>query len=127
VCRFIVAAGAELRLDRRHKQIVWSVAKPASINLRKWFLSPTGLIKPWFHTEGNLPLCSSYLPLGVSNWVAKHHQSSIFLAPLPGRKKISTRGVSRFQSFTLLLFCLFSLLYFCWHLFIKNTKKIVPL
>jgi hypothetical protein len=125
VCRFHVAAGAELRLDRRHKQIVWSVAKPASINLRKWFLSPTGLIKPCFRTEGNLPLCSSYLPLGVPNWVAKHRQSSIFLAPLPGRKKISARGVSRFPSFTLLLFCLFSLLYFCWHLFIKNTKKII--
>jgi hypothetical protein len=44
--------------------------KPASINLWKWFLSPTGSIKPWFHTEGNLPLCSSYLPLGVPNWVA---------------------------------------------------------
>jgi hypothetical protein len=77
VCRLHVAAGAELRLDRRHKQIVWSVAKPASINLRKWFLSPTGSIKPWFHTEGNLPLCSSYLPLGVPNWVAKHRQSMI--------------------------------------------------
>jgi hypothetical protein len=48
VCRFHVAPGAELRLDRRHKQIVWSVAKPASINLRKWFLSHTGSIKPWF-------------------------------------------------------------------------------
>ena len=24
-------------------------------------------IKPWFHTEGNLLLCSSYLPLGVPN------------------------------------------------------------
>jgi hypothetical protein len=46
-----------------------AIAKPASINLRKWFLSPTS-IKPWFHTEGNLPLFSSYLPLGVPNWVA---------------------------------------------------------
>jgi hypothetical protein len=127
VCRFHVAAGAELRPDRRHKQIVWSIAKSASINLRKWFLSPTGLIKPWFHTEGNLPLCSSYLPLGVPNWVAKHRQSSIFLAPLPGRKRISARGVSRFQSFTLLLFCLLSLLYFFLHIFIKNIEKIVPL
>jgi hypothetical protein len=127
VCRFHIAAGAELRPDRRHKQIVWSVAKLASINLRKWFLSPTGSIKPWFHTEGNLPLCSSYLPLGVPNWVAKHCQSSIFLAPLTGRKRISARGVSRFQPFTLLLFCLISLLYFCLHLFIKNTKELVPL
>jgi hypothetical protein len=117
----------ELRLDRRHKQIVWSRRQPASINLRKWFLSPTGSIKPWFHTEGNLPLCSSYLPLGVPNWAANTAQSSIFLAPLPGRKRISARGVSRFQSFTLLLFSLLPLLYFCLHLLIKNTKKLVSL
>jgi hypothetical protein len=49
-----------------------------------------------------------------------------FLAPLLGRKRISARGVSRFQSFTLLLFCLLSLLYFCLHIFIKKYKKIVP-
>jgi hypothetical protein len=47
-----------------------AVAKSASINLQKLVLSPTGSIKPWFHTEGNLLLCSSYLPLGVPNWVA---------------------------------------------------------
>jgi hypothetical protein len=98
-----------------------AIAKPASINLWKWFLSPTGLIKPWFHTEGNLSLCSSYLPLGVPNWVASTAESSIFLASLPGRKKISARGVSRFQSFTLLLFCL---LYFCLHIFYQKYKKI---
>jgi hypothetical protein len=28
--------------------------KSASNNLRKWFLSPTGSIKPWFHTERKL-------------------------------------------------------------------------
>jgi hypothetical protein len=54
------------------------VAKPASINLRKWFLSPTGSIKPWFHTEENLPLCSSYLPLGVPNWVASTANQAFF-------------------------------------------------
>jgi hypothetical protein len=47
-----------------------AITKPASINLQKLVLSPTGLIKPWFHTEGNLLLCSSYLPLGVPNWAA---------------------------------------------------------
>ena len=31
------------------------------------FLAPTGSIKPWFHTEGNLLLYASYLPLGVPN------------------------------------------------------------
>jgi hypothetical protein len=49
--------------------------------------------------------------------------SSIFLAQLPGRKKISARGASHAQSFTLLLF---GLLYFFLHRFIKNTKKLVP-
>jgi hypothetical protein len=47
-----------------------------------------------------------------------------FLAPLPGRKKISARGVSRFQSFTLLLFC-FTL--FLLASFYQKYKKIVPL
>jgi hypothetical protein len=28
--------------------------KPASINLRKWFLSPTGSIKPWFRNQRKL-------------------------------------------------------------------------
>jgi hypothetical protein len=55
-----------------------AIAKPASINLQKWFLSPTGSIKPWFHTEGNLPLCSSYLPLGVPNWVASTANQAFF-------------------------------------------------
>jgi hypothetical protein len=78
VCRFHVAAGTELRPDRRHKQIVWSVAKSTSINLQKWFLSPTISIKLWFHAEGNLPLCSSYLPLGVPNWVISTANQAFF-------------------------------------------------
>jgi hypothetical protein len=36
---------------------------------------------------------------------AYYAPSSIFLAPLLGRKKVSARGVSHAQSFTLLLFC----------------------
>jgi hypothetical protein len=77
----VLYAGSMLLLVQSYAQISaikilsGAVAKPSSINLRKLFLSPTGLIKPWFHTEGNLPLCSSYLPLGVPNWVAKHRQS----------------------------------------------------
>jgi hypothetical protein len=59
---------------------------------------------------------------GVNYTPAK--QQSSFLTLLPGRKKIFARGVSHFQSFTLLLFALF---YFCLLLFIKNTKKLVPL
>jgi hypothetical protein len=48
------------------------------------------------------------------------HQS-IFLAPLPGKKKISARGVSHVQSFTLLLFC-FTL--FLLASFYQKYKKI---
>jgi hypothetical protein len=58
-----------------------------------------------FIVREDLLLCSSYLPLGVPNWVPNTHYQAIFLAPLPGRKRISARGVSRFQSFSLLLFC----------------------
>jgi hypothetical protein len=50
------------------------------------------------------------------------HQDS-FLAPLPGRKKTSARGVSHAHP----LLCLsFTLLYFYLHHFIKNTKKNIP-
>jgi hypothetical protein len=49
------------------------------------------------------------------------HQA-VFLAPLLGRKKTSARGV--LHAHPLLCFS-FALLYFCLHLFIKNTKKLV--
>jgi hypothetical protein len=64
-----------------------------------------------------------------SSWVSQlgghlHTIKQFFLAPLPGRKRISARGVSRFQSFTLLFFCF---ILFLLAFFIKNTKKLVPL
>jgi hypothetical protein len=50
---------------------------------------------------------------------------AFFLAPLPGRKKISARGVSHAQSFTLL----FVLLYFIFSCIVlsKIQKNLVPL
>jgi hypothetical protein len=69
-----------------------------------------------------LLLCSSYLSLGVANWVVICPHQALFLALLPGKKKISARGVSHAQS---LLCFSFALLYFCLHHFIKNTKKLV--
>jgi hypothetical protein len=51
----------------------------------------------------DLLLCSSYLPLGVPNGLLLTRNQVIFLAPLPGRKKTSARGVSHAQSFTLFL------------------------
>jgi hypothetical protein len=56
---------------------------------------------------------------GVNYTPAK--QQSSFLAPLPGRKKISARGVSHFQSFTLLLFCFTLFLLASFH---QKYKKI---
>jgi hypothetical protein len=47
--------------------------------------------------------------------------STSFLAPLLKRKKISARGVSRFQSFTLLLFCF---ILFLLASFYQKYKKI---
>jgi hypothetical protein len=100
-----------------------AIAKPASMNLWKLLLSPTGSIKPWFRTEGRL-VAVLIIPFSWGSQLGGYHRyQAIFLAPLPGRKRISARGVSCLQSFILLLFCLFSLLYFCLHLFIKNTKN----
>jgi hypothetical protein len=82
--------------------------------------------KPWFLTKGKLMLCLSYLPLGVPNWsviyISIPSASSCFLAPLPGRKKTSARGV--LNAHPLLCFS-FALLYFYLHHFIKNTQKLV--
>jgi hypothetical protein len=52
------------------------------------------------------------------------HYQAIFLSLLPGRKRISARGVSRFQSFTLLLL---SFILFLLASFYEKYKKLVPL
>jgi cellulose synthase/poly-beta-1,6-N-acetylglucosamine synthase-like glycosyltransferase len=59
---------------------------------------------------------------GVNYTPAK--QQSSFLAPLPRRKKISARGVSHVQFFTLLLFCF---ILFLLASFYKKHKKISSL
>jgi hypothetical protein len=53
---------------RQHRAINYLLA-PASNNLQKWFLSPTGRLNFGLILGENLLLCSSYLPLGVSQWV----------------------------------------------------------
>jgi hypothetical protein len=68
VCRFHVAASAKLHPRRGTiYKLSGAVAKLVSINLRKFVLSPTGLIKLGFILREDLLLCSSYLPLGVPN------------------------------------------------------------
>jgi hypothetical protein len=54
-----------------------AVAKPASINLRKLVLSPTGSINIGFILREDLLLCSSYLPLEVPNWAVIYTLSMI--------------------------------------------------
>jgi hypothetical protein len=100
-----------------------AVAKPHSINLWKLVLSPTGSIKPWFHTEGNLPLCSSYLPLGVPNWVASTTNQAFFWRRCRGERGF-LQGES-LASNLLLCYCFAYFLYFIFAciFFIKNTKK----
>jgi hypothetical protein len=101
-----------------------AIAKPVSINLRKLVPSPTGSINLGFILRETC--CCAHHPFSWGSQLGAYYApSSIFLAPLLGRKRISARGVSRFQSFTLLLFCLLSLLYFSLHLFIENTNKMV--
>jgi hypothetical protein len=56
--------------------------------------------------------------ISLVNWAP----SSCFLAPLPGRKKISQ---GEFHTHILYFVYCFALLYFYLHRFIKNTKKLV--
>jgi hypothetical protein len=71
-----------------------------------------------------LPLCSLYLPLGVPNWAASTATNQAFSGAAAGGKRISARGVSRFQSFNLLLFCLVFFTLFLFASFYQKYKKI---
>jgi hypothetical protein len=93
VCRFHVAASAKLRPRRGTiYKLSGAVAKPASINLRKLVLSPTGSINLGFILREDLLLCSSYLPLGVPNWVVIYMPSSNFSGAVAGEKEDFCKG-----------------------------------
>jgi hypothetical protein len=102
-----------------------AVAKPASINLQKLVLSPTGLIKPWFHTEGSLAIVLIIPSSWGSQLGAYNALSTNFSGAVAGEKEDFCKGSLSLPIF-LLCYC-FALLYFCLHLFIKNTKEVVPL
>jgi hypothetical protein len=98
--------------------------KSASNNVWKWFLFPTGRLKLGFITEGKLTV----VLIIPSSWgfptSPVRHQDFFW------RRYRGERGFLQGESltsnlFTLLLFCLVSLLHFCLHLFSKNTKKLV--
>jgi hypothetical protein len=85
------------------------------------------LIYLGFITEGRLAAVLITPSLGVTNWSVIYintSPSTSFLAPLPGRKKISARGVLHAQSFTLFLFLFFFTL-FLLASFYQKYKKIV--
>jgi hypothetical protein len=64
-----------------------AVAKPASINLRKLVLSPTGSIKPWFHTKERL-VAMLIIPSSWSSQLgANHTLSSNFSGAIAGVKE----------------------------------------
>jgi hypothetical protein len=65
--------------------------------------------KPWFLTKGKFSTVLIIPSLGVPNWTVIYintvpHQAN-FLAPLPGKKKTSVRGVSHAHLLLCLLFC----------------------
>jgi hypothetical protein len=97
--------------------------KSASNNLRKWFLSPTGRLNFGFITEGKFTV----VLITPYSWGSELvHAPTSFLAPLPGRKRISARGVSHFQSFYFVIVLLSSFILFLFASFYQKYKKIVP-
>jgi hypothetical protein len=84
--------------------------------------------KPWFHTEGNLPLCSSYLPIGVSNWVASTTTNQAFFWRRCQGERLFFQGES-LASNLLLCYCFSYFLDFIFAcIFLsKIQKKLVPL
>jgi hypothetical protein len=91
--RFHVAAGAKLRPRQGVIcKLSGAFAKPASIKLWKLVLYPTGSINLGFILREDLLLCSSYLPLGVLNWVANTAPSSNFSSVVAGEKEDFCKG-----------------------------------
>jgi hypothetical protein len=108
-----------------------AVAKLACINLLKFGSLSYWFDKPWFYTEGRHAAMLITPSLGVSNWaviyktpISTPHQQQVFWCRCWGERRF-LQGES-LASNILLCYC-FALFYFCLLLFIKNTKKLVPL
>jgi hypothetical protein len=110
-------------LDEAPYKLFGAVVKLASINLLKFGFLLLVRLNLGFATEGNLLLYSSYLPLGVPNWVPNTHYQSIFWRRCRGERRF-LHGKS--LTLNLLLCYCFALFYFYLHRFIKNTKNLVP-
>jgi hypothetical protein len=126
VCRFHIAAGGRHVDKQLYGALVRSVTKLASITFLSLVLSSTGSIYLGFITERRLAAVLITPSLGVPNWSVIHINtapSKVFWRCCRGERRL-LQGESRTHNL-LLCFC-FALLYFFLHLFIKNTKKLVP-
>jgi hypothetical protein len=111
-------------LDEAPYKLSGAVAKLASITF--WSLAFSWTDKPWFLTEEKTCCCAHHtFLLGFQLEGDLHHQhraaSKLFLAPLPGKKKTSARGVSHAHPLLCFKFCftLFLLALF----YQKHTKN----
>jgi hypothetical protein len=127
----VLCAGSTLllapRLPRQPRTKMFSSALPksASNNLQKWFLSPTGRLNFGFILRENLLMCSSYLPLGVSQLVLWDIKT-VFWRHCWGERGFLQGESLTSNLFTLLLFFLVYLLYFVCFFISKIQKKLVP-
>jgi hypothetical protein len=87
-----------------------AVVKLASINLRKFVLSPTGSINLGFILRKDLLLCSSYLPLGVPNWADIYTPSSNFSGAIAGEKEDFCKGSLSLSIFYFVIVLLYFIL-----------------
>jgi hypothetical protein len=99
----------------------------ASNDLRELFLSPIGQLYFGFITKGKLADVLFTPSSWGSQLVHQLTHQQVFWRRCWGERGFLQGESLTSNLFTLLLFCLLSLLYFFLHLFIKNTKKLVPL
>jgi hypothetical protein len=120
---FTLLLGKDTLTSSLSGALVRSVTKLASITFLSlafsYWIDYLGFI-----SEGKLAAVLITPSLGVPNWsviyIINTAPSTSFLAPLPGRKKTSARGVSHAQSFTLFLV----LLYFIFAcIFLSKIQK----
>jgi hypothetical protein len=114
----VLYAGSTLLLAQtpRHQRLLLALLpKSASNDLRKWFLSPIGRLNLGIIIEGKLTVMfiipSSW---GFPTGPVRHQD--IFWRHCRGERGFLQGESLTSNLFTLLLFCLVSLLYFCLHL-----------
>jgi hypothetical protein len=127
VCRFHIAAGVDTahKTIFKHRQLFsGAVAKVSEQQPSEVVSFSYWSIKLWFHTEGKLTVVF-IIPSSWGFPTSPVRHQDCFLAPLPGRKRISVRGVSHFQSFYFIIVLLSFFTLFCLLLIYQKYQKIV--